>query len=78
SMLENIVQLKERFNCQIHIAFLNSCAYIAISWNKVFLEPNLKNSLLEESTTRQYLEDIWLCLDIIEDLNLNTRIWSKQ
>jgi hypothetical protein len=77
SMLENIMNLKKRFNSTIHIAFLNSCVYIAISWNKKFLEPNLKHSLLDESTIHQYLDDIWLCLEIIEDLNLNTRIWTK-
>ncbi len=78
SMLENILKLKERFKCTIHIAFLNSSAYIAIEWNKAFLEPNIENSLLEESTIHQFLDDIWLCLDIIEEMNLNTRIWSKQ
>lgn len=78
SMLENIMNLKKRFNSTIHLAFLNSCVYIAISWNKKFLEPNLKNSLLDENTIHQYLDDIWLCLEIIEELNLNTRIWTKQ
>jgi len=77
SMLENIMNLKKRFNSTIHIAFLNSCVYIAISWDKKFLEPNLKKSLLDESTIHQYLDDIWLCLEIIEELNLNTRIWTK-
>jgi LPXTG-motif cell wall-anchored protein len=77
SMLENIMHLKKRFNSTIHIAFLNSCVYIAINWDKKFLEPNLKKSLLEESTIHQYLDDIWLCLEIIEELNLNTRIWTK-
>lgn len=77
SMLENIMLLKKRFNSKIHIAFLNSCVYIAIEWKKKFLEPNLKHSLLEEATIHKYLDDIWLCLEIIEELNLNTRIWSK-
>lgn len=77
SMLENIMLLQRRFNSKIHVAFLNSCVYIAIEWQKKFLEPNLKNSLLDESTIHKYLDDIWLCLEIIEELNLNTRIWSK-
>lgn len=77
-MLENIMTLKEQFNATIHLAFLHSCVYIAISWRKTdFLEPNLKNSLLEESTIHKFLDDVWLCLDIIEDMNLNTRIWTK-
>lgn len=77
SMLENITNLKKRFDADVHVAFLHSCVYIAIAWRKKFLEPNLKNSLLDESTIHQYLDDIWLCLEIIEELNLNTRIWSK-
>lgn len=78
NMLENILVLKKRFKANIHLAFIHSCVYIAISWRKTnFLEPNLKNSLLEESTIHKFLDDIWLCLDIIEDMNLNTRIWTK-
>lgn len=77
SMLENIMVLRKRFDSKIHIAFLNSYVYIAIEWKKKFLEPNFKNSLLDESTIHKYLDDIWLCLEIIEELNLNTRIWSK-
>jgi hypothetical protein len=78
NMLENIMNLKKRFNATVHLAFINSCVYIAISWRKYdFLEPNLKNSLLEESTIHKFLDDVWVCLDIIEDMNLNTRIWTK-
>ncbi len=78
NMMENILYLKKRFNATVHLAFLHSCVYIAISWKKQdFLEPNLKNSLLEESTIHKFLDDIWVCLDVIEDMNLNTRIWTK-
>lgn len=78
NMLENILNLKNRFNATVHLAFLHSCVYIAISWRKSdFLEPNLKSSLLEESTIHKFLDDVWVCLDIIEDMNLNTRIWTK-
>lgn len=78
SMLENIMDLKKRFKKNIYLAFLDSCVYIAIEWNKKFLEPNLKQSLLDEKTTHRYLDDIWECLEIIEELNLNTRIWTKE
>ncbi len=78
SMLENILKLKSRFKSEVNIAFFNSCVYVAISWRKDdFLEPKLNKTLLEESTIHHFLDDIWLCLEIIEDLNLNTRIWTK-
>lgn len=77
SMLENIMRLKEQFDSQVHIAFLDSCIYIAIEWDEKFLEPSLNESLLNESKIHQYLDDILFCLEIIEELNLNTRIWSK-
>ena len=77
SMIENIIMLKEMFKSKIHIAFLNSCIYIAIDWKLNILEPKLNRTLLDEATIHHFLDEIWLCLEIIEDLDLNTRIWSK-
>ena len=77
SMIENIMRLKGAFGSKIHMAFLNSCVYIAIEWKFDILEPNLKKTLLDESTIHDFLDEIWMCLEIIEDLDLNTRIWTK-
>lgn len=77
SMLESVLKLRKRHGYSVQMAFLKSKVYIAIKWNKKFLEPPLKKSLLSEEMVWQYLEEIWSCLEIIEILNLNTRIWSK-
>ena len=41
-------------------------------------EPRLFQTLLDFKPVRQYFEDIELAVGIVDDLNLNTRIWSKQ
>lgn len=77
SMIENIVKLKEKFDSKIYITFLNSCIYIAIEWELNIFEPNLKKTLLDENTIHDLLDEIWMCLEIIEDLDLNKEIWTK-
>jgi hypothetical protein len=77
SMIENIVKLKEKFDSKIYIAFLNSCIYIAIEWKLNIFEPNLHSTLLDENTIHGFLDEIWMCLEIIEDLDLNKKIWTK-
>ena len=68
SMLENIFKLKQVFQNDVFIAFHASCIYIGISqWRASFLEPNLKKSLLLESTIHAYFDEFWQVLDIIEE-----------
>lgn len=78
SMMRRILELKHKFNCGVYLSFLNSKVYIAIYSNKNMLEPKLSESLLAEDAIRRFYDEIHLCLDVVEQLNLNTRIWSKQ
>lgn len=77
SMLRNILALKDRFNCKVYLAFIDSYVSIAIDWNRNILEPNIRQSLLNETTIEKFVGEILSCLEIIEILNLNTRIWTK-
>lgn len=78
SMMRRILELQQKFNCGIYLSFLNSKVYIAIYSGKNMLEPKFSQSLLEQDALKRFYDEINICLDIVEQLNLNTRIWSKQ
>lgn len=78
SMMQNILALKKKFGARIRLSFLHSNVYLAISTTRNFLEPNINQNLTRPETIYHLYSDVELLLQLIDDLNLNTRIWSKQ
>jgi len=79
NLMERIVELKEKFNQAIYLSFSHSKLNIAISNSlNLFEAPALwgKPDFLElVKTYHDYLHN---CLEIVNDLNLNVRIWGKE
>ena len=62
----------------MHLAFLKSRVYIALSTDKNHFEPKVFTSVNDLSQVQVFRNDLDMIIDIIEDLNLNTRLWSKE
>ena len=77
SLMQKMLELKHRFGERVEFSFLNSRVYIAVSTSRNFFEPKLGQSLNDPETLQGFLEQVRLCLGIVEDLDLNVRIWSK-
>lgn len=78
SLMEDILHLRKRFGTSIRLSFLRSNVYLAIPTSRDFLEPNIKEDLTQPETLTRLYSEVRLLLKLIDDLNLNTRIWSKQ
>ncbi|PDV99194.1 DUF3137 domain-containing protein [Candidatus Chloroploca asiatica] len=81
SLMRRLIEFRTRLNTPIAVSFINSNIYIAIPTTKDHFEPPglwSGNAQLSMEQFETYLEDIRLAAAIVEDLNLNTRIWSKQ
>ena len=78
SLMERILNLKKKFRKKIHISFVSSNLYIAITFFGRLLEPTLFRRLDNYKINKSYFDLIKSLNDIVEDLNLNTRIWTKQ
>jgi hypothetical protein len=77
-LMQRIVTFRTRMNLTIALSFIDSHMYIAIPGNKNRLEPPLVSSAqLSIEEIRAYLADIAFAEGVIQDLNLNTRIWTK-
>ena len=78
SLMEKLVQLKEKVNNRIYVSFIHSKVFIAIPVNRDLFEPNEFSSGVKSDYLREYFYYLQLVTGIVEDLNLNTRIWTKQ
>jgi hypothetical protein len=77
-MLRDILELKRKCNCPIFLSFNNSVVHLAIYWSKDLLEPSFGKEITQSSEVKKFYDELGACFQIVEDLNLNTRIWSKQ
>ncbi len=77
SLMSRIVAFQQKTGRPLRIAFVNSKMFIAISHDRPLFEPNVFRSLLEIEHVSEYFDDLSLALGIVEDMNLNTRIWTK-
>ena len=62
----------------IFLSFSNTKVFVAIPFIRNLFEPRVFRTLLDFGQIQEYLEDLQLAVGVVEDLNLNTRIWSKQ
>ena len=77
SLMKRIVAFKRKSGRAVHLSFVRSRVFVAVSYRRTLFEPRLFKTLLDFEPIREYVEDLQLALGIVEDLNLNTRIWSK-
>lgn len=77
STLKRIVDLKKKLNRNIHVSFMNSKMFLAISTIKNMFDPKIAKSVLYPEMIQEFYDQILGCVQIVDDMNLNTRIWSK-
>ncbi|AQQ70214.1 hypothetical protein SMSP2_00557 [Limihaloglobus sulfuriphilus] len=78
SLMKRITDFKQRTGREIFISFRFESIFVAIKYNKNLFEPKIFTTLLNFAPIREYYEDLAMAIGIVEDLNLNTRIWSKR
>jgi len=78
SMMRRLLEMRNRFGKDVRIGFKDSCVWLAVPHSKPYLEPSTAIPATDETQIHQMLDEIKLFLDTIDELNLNTRIWSKE
>lgn len=77
SLMERILELNTKTGGAICLSFRNSNVYIAYTFTKNLFEPRIFSQSLKMEDVQLLLDLISLMSGIVEDLNLNTRIWTK-
>ncbi len=77
SMMERILELQKKYGNNVSISFRGTNVYIALETDVDFFEHNMHEPVAERSFIHGHLKDLKEMLGTIDELNLNTRIWSK-
>ena len=78
SLMEKILEYKRKWKSRISLSFCDSMVYIAVNMNKNLFETRIFKPLADYSFMEENLRFLILLTEIVEDLNLNTRIWTKE
>jgi hypothetical protein len=78
SLMRRIVDFRNRTKKEMRLSFSASKLYVAIPFQRELFEPKIMESLLNISHVQEYYDDLKLVVDIVDELNLNTRIWTQK
>lgn len=78
AMMERLCALNKRSRSTISVSFTGSTVHIAFPRSKDYFEPPIKKSLLDIDLLSEDLALIRFMYGIIQELDLNTRIWGKE
>jgi len=78
SLMERILAYRKKWNSRVYLSFLDSKVYIAIYMYRNLFELRPFKPAADYSFLEENLRFLTLLTGIVEDLNLNTRIWTKE
>ncbi len=82
SLMARILRFRELTRSEIRLAFIASQLYLAIPTTHDYFEaPSVfapTGILLKPETIGRYLHELQFALAVVDELNLNTRIWTKR
>ena len=76
--MERIVAFKIKSKGKINLSFINSKLFVAISISRDLMEPSYFKNINNYEVIKEYHDDLDLAIGIVSDLDLNTRIWTKE
>lgn len=77
ALMHRMLEFKARTGTKVYFSFTDGEINIGISSTKNRFEPKLFSTVLDIEMAREFVSDLQLALGIVDDLNLNTRIWTK-
>lgn len=76
SMMERLIQFRNKHHDNVEVSFVHSKMYIALSAKKNYFEPKMMRPITTEQARAVY-DDLIFLFGLVEEFDLNTRIWSK-
>lgn len=78
SLMERIGALNQRSSQTVSLSFVAANMYIAFPLANNYFEPPIFTTLLKQNILENDLAVLSFMYDIVHELDLNTRIWTKQ
>ncbi|MBU1012682.1 MAG: DUF3137 domain-containing protein [Bacteroidetes bacterium] len=77
TIMEALVKIHKEYKRPIHLSFIGSRVYCAMSFTKNLFEPKIMRSGVKFEDVENMYNLFMVNATIIKELNLNTRIWTK-
>ncbi|MEL6578476.1 MAG: DUF3137 domain-containing protein, partial [Cyanobacteria bacterium J06621_12] len=77
NLMSRLVEFNRKAGRKVYLSFIDGFLYIAIPYRHNLFEPRLFKSMMSFAPLREYFQDLQLMIGIVEDLNLNRRIWKQ-
>jgi hypothetical protein len=77
SLMERLVNFRNKAETRVYIAFVHSKLFVALPVSRNLFEPKIFSSGVQSGYLRDYFRYLALVAGIVDDLNLNLRIWGK-
>ena len=77
-MQERLLGLKKNYGKNVIISLQNGYVYVTIPKSEDWFESSIYQSTVSEAQVRRIGMQIVYFLQLVKDLNLNTRIWAKE
>jgi len=77
TMMEAMVNIHKKYGRRVYFSFIGSRVYVAMSFNEDLFEPRIIRSGVRFEDMEQMNEQFKLIQVLIQEMNLNTRIWTK-
>ena len=76
--MQRILQFREKTRSKIGLSFIQSEVFIAVPLSENLFEAPFFSSMIKYQMIDNFNRYLVLFIGIVEDLNLNTRIWTKE
>lgn len=77
-IMEAMLHIKNKYKRKVYFSFVGTRVYVAISFSKDLFEPRIFSSGVKFNDVEEMNEQFSIIHTIIHELNLNTRIWTKE
>ena len=78
ALMQRLTEFAKKTKSEVRISFVLSCVFIAISLKENLFEPRIYRTILDFEPIEKYYDDLVMAIGIVDELNLNRRIWTKQ
>ena len=78
ALMDRIVTFQNKYNRCLYLSFAGSRIFIAVHSIYPLFRGSVYTSLFDFDQIKDYTEMLQLALDVVNDLDLNTRIWTKE
>lgn len=78
ALMHRMLELRRKAGNNVYFSFCGGSVNIAIASDKDRFEPKLFSTVLDIDLAREFVGDLQSAIGVVDELNLNTRIWTKE